>query len=199
MSDRRDIAFWQRTTSITEILRLVSISTTLLGAGSCVRPYFADSAFIIPAGSDYRARWIASSVWAQWTDGNSCEHHSGKRHYTSGPEKIFLAQCDPLRELVVQLTVFLSSAASSPRTQLPTQHTIRSRHRSTSDSATACSSRSLTRLSKSFDQASSFEGILNPVDPRLSRSLSAFDARHRIVFSYYWELPFRNSAASKAK
>jgi hypothetical protein len=46
-------------------------------------------------------------------------------------------------------------------------------------------------FSKSFDQASSFEGILNPIDPRRSRSLSNFDARHRIVFSYYWELPFR--------
>jgi len=45
--------------------------------------------------------------------------------------------------------------------------------------------------SKSFDQASSFEGILNPVDPRRSRSLSSFDARHRIVLSYYYELPFR--------
>ena len=46
-------------------------------------------------------------------------------------------------------------------------------------------------FSKSFDQASSFEGILNPVDPRRSRSLSSFDARHRIVFSYYYELPLR--------
>jgi hypothetical protein len=46
-------------------------------------------------------------------------------------------------------------------------------------------------LSKSFDEASSFEGIVNPIDQRRSRSLSAFDARHRIVFSYYWELPFR--------
>jgi Carboxypeptidase regulatory-like domain len=44
-------------------------------------------------------------------------------------------------------------------------------------------------FSKSFDEASSFEGILNPIDPRLSRSLSAFDARHRLVLSYYWELP----------
>lgn len=44
-------------------------------------------------------------------------------------------------------------------------------------------------FSKSFDQASSFEAILNPIDPRISRSLSAFDARHRLVFSYYWELP----------
>ena len=47
-------------------------------------------------------------------------------------------------------------------------------------------------FSKSFDQASSFEGILNPIDPRISRSLSNFDARHRIVFSYYWELPIRH-------
>jgi hypothetical protein len=43
--------------------------------------------------------------------------------------------------------------------------------------------------SKSFDQASSFEAILNPIDPRLSRSLSQFDARHRLVFSYVWALP----------
>jgi len=44
-------------------------------------------------------------------------------------------------------------------------------------------------LSKSFDEASSFEGILNPIDPGSSRSLSTFDARHRIVLSYYWEIP----------
>jgi len=44
-------------------------------------------------------------------------------------------------------------------------------------------------LSKSFDEASSFEGILNPIDPARSRSLSTFDARHRIVLSYYWEFP----------
>ena len=44
-------------------------------------------------------------------------------------------------------------------------------------------------FSKSFDEASSFEGILNPINPALSRSLSTFDARHRIVVSYYWELP----------
>jgi hypothetical protein len=44
-------------------------------------------------------------------------------------------------------------------------------------------------FSKSIDQASSFEGILNPIDPRRSRALSVFDARHRFVLSYYWELP----------
>src|SRR5437660_6047189 len=43
--------------------------------------------------------------------------------------------------------------------------------------------------SKSFDQASSFEAILNPLNPRRSRSLSQFDARHRFVLSYVWQLP----------
>ncbi len=51
--------------------------------------------------------------------------------------------------------------------------------------------------SKSFDEASSFEGILNPIDPRRSRSLSLFDARHRIVFSYVWELPVPKYAGFK--
>jgi hypothetical protein len=54
-------------------------------------------------------------------------------------------------------------------------------------------------FSKSFDQASSFEGILNPIDPRRSRSLSNFDARHRIVFSYYWELPIPKYSGAKGK
>jgi hypothetical protein len=45
--------------------------------------------------------------------------------------------------------------------------------------------------SKSFDQASSFENILNPLDYRRNYSLSLFDARHRLVYSYYWELPLR--------
>ncbi len=44
-------------------------------------------------------------------------------------------------------------------------------------------------LSKSIDNASSFEGILDPFDFRKSRALSLFDARHRFVFSYVWELP----------
>jgi hypothetical protein len=42
---------------------------------------------------------------------------------------------------------------------------------------------------KSFDQGSSFEGQLNPVDPRLSYALSEFDARQRLVVNGYWEFP----------
>ncbi len=44
-------------------------------------------------------------------------------------------------------------------------------------------------FSRSIDSSSSFESIVNFLDPRRSRSLSAFDARHRFVFSPYWELP----------
>lgn len=42
---------------------------------------------------------------------------------------------------------------------------------------------------KSLDYASTFESLLDPYNPRRGRSPSLFDARHRFVFSYYWELP----------
>ncbi|HYV75694.1 MAG TPA: TonB-dependent receptor [Candidatus Binatia bacterium] len=42
---------------------------------------------------------------------------------------------------------------------------------------------------KSFDYGSTFEGSLNPVDPRLSYALSEFDARQRFVFNAYWQFP----------
>jgi outer membrane receptor protein involved in Fe transport len=44
-------------------------------------------------------------------------------------------------------------------------------------------------FSKSFDLASSFEGELNPLDFRKTYSLSQFDARHRFILSYVWQLP----------
>jgi outer membrane receptor protein involved in Fe transport len=50
---------------------------------------------------------------------------------------------------------------------------------------------------KSFDQGSSFEGQLNPVDPRLSYALSEFDARQRFVFNAYWELPIPKYEGAK--
>jgi hypothetical protein len=43
--------------------------------------------------------------------------------------------------------------------------------------------------SKSFDQASSFENVLNPLDIRRSWAFSLFDARQRLVYSYVWQLP----------
>lgn len=44
-------------------------------------------------------------------------------------------------------------------------------------------------FSKSLDNASSFEEILNPTDFNATYGPSLYDARHRFVFNYVWELP----------
>lgn len=44
-------------------------------------------------------------------------------------------------------------------------------------------------LSKSIDNASAFEQVINPFDYDVSRSLSQFDARHRLTFYYDIDLP----------
>ncbi len=54
-------------------------------------------------------------------------------------------------------------------------------------------------FSKSLDNASTFEEILNPINPRADRSQSLFDARHRLVLSYMWELPVPKYAGGKGK
>ena len=53
--------------------------------------------------------------------------------------------------------------------------------------------------SKSIDSASSFENILKPICDRCNRSLSLYDARHRIVFSYLWQLPVPKYQGFKGK
>jgi hypothetical protein len=54
-------------------------------------------------------------------------------------------------------------------------------------------------FSKSIDDASSFENILKPICNRCNRALSLFDARHRIVLSYLWELPVPKYQGVKGK
>src|SRR5205823_4885964 len=53
--------------------------------------------------------------------------------------------------------------------------------------------------SKSIDSASSFENILKPICDRCNRSLSLYDARHRVVFSYLWQLPVPQYQGFKGK
>jgi len=43
--------------------------------------------------------------------------------------------------------------------------------------------------SKSLDQSSSLAEPVNPIDPSLSKAVSAFDMRHNLVASYKYELP----------
>jgi hypothetical protein len=44
--------------------------------------------------------------------------------------------------------------------------------------------------SKSIDNSSSLSEEVNPLDPGISRAISAFDVRHNFVFSYNAPLPF---------
>jgi Carboxypeptidase regulatory-like domain/TonB dependent receptor len=53
--------------------------------------------------------------------------------------------------------------------------------------------------SKSIDEASSFEGILNPLPGAHNYAPSLFDARHRFVISYFWELPLRKYSGFAGK
>jgi hypothetical protein len=52
---------------------------------------------------------------------------------------------------------------------------------------------------KSLDNASTFENLVDPVNPKRNRSRSLYDARHRFVFSYYWELPVPKYEGFKGK
>ncbi|HET7209453.1 MAG TPA: carboxypeptidase regulatory-like domain-containing protein [Terriglobales bacterium] len=162
----------------------------ILGDGSC-GPYFADSAFTIPAGSVTGPDGLhlpygpnGPSVIPPNTTLTNDVTLVGLRRYSS-------PQCDPMTGngcpadgIPVFSSIFAQDTiANSAYNSLQASLDKRFAHGLQFTAAYT--------FSKSFDQASSFEGILNPIDPRISRSLSTFDARHRIVFSYYWELPFR--------
>ena len=46
-------------------------------------------------------------------------------------------------------------------------------------------------FSKSLDQSSSLGEEVNPIDPALSKAISAFDVKHNFVVSYYLPDPDR--------
>jgi hypothetical protein len=161
---------------------------TILGDGSCGQ-YFTDSVFFIDPGTvlpvDLHLPYGSTPVVpAGTTVGPDGITLVGLRKYSS-------PQCEPLTGVGCPadgIPVFSSifaqdTIANSAYNSLQVSLDKRFAHGLQFTTAYT--------FSKSFDQASSFEGILNPIDPRISRSLSNFDARHRIVFSYYWELPVR--------
>ena len=169
----------------------------VLGDGTCGQ-YFADSVFFIDPGTvlpvDFHLPYAQNNsvIPAGTTVGPNGITLVGLRRYSS-------PQCDPLTGtgcpadgIPVFSSIFAQDTiANSAYNSL--QASLDKRFGHGLQFTTAYT------FSKSFDQASSFEGILNPIDPRRSRSLSNFDARHRIVFSYYWELPFRNHSGVTGK
>ncbi len=54
-------------------------------------------------------------------------------------------------------------------------------------------------LSKTMDNASSFESALNPLNFDATYGLSAYDARNRFVFNYVWDLPVPKFDGFKGK
>lgn len=54
-------------------------------------------------------------------------------------------------------------------------------------------------LSKTLDNASSFESALNPLNFDATYGLSAYDARNRFVFNYVWDLPVPKYDGLKGK
>jgi len=52
---------------------------------------------------------------------------------------------------------------------------------------------------KSIDYASTFENLVDPINPKRSRALSLFDSRHRFVLSYVWEFPVPKYEGFKGK
>jgi hypothetical protein len=171
---------------------------SILGDGSC-GPYFSDSAFTIPAGSVTGPNGLhlpygpngPTVIPANTTLANDVTL-VGLRRYSS-------PQCDPmtgngcpLDGIPVFSSIFAQDTiANSAYNSLQASLDKRFAHGLQFTAAYT--------YSKSFDQSSSFEGIINPIDPRISRSLSAFDARHRLVLSYYWELPLRKYTGATGK
>jgi hypothetical protein len=160
---------------------------SVLGAGTCGQ-FYADSSFFIPGGTklpvDFHLPYVQNNsvLSAGTTLGPKGITLVGLRPYSS-------PQCNPMTGtgcptdgVDVFSSIFAQDTiANSAYNSLQASLDKRFAHGLQFTAAYT--------FSKSFDEASSFEGILNPVDPGRSRSLSNFDARHRFVLSYYWQFP----------
>ncbi|MGD0508424.1 MAG: carboxypeptidase regulatory-like domain-containing protein [Terriglobales bacterium] len=169
----------------------------ILGSGAC-GPFTEDSSFFIPPGTVLPA--ALHLPYAQnntvlpsgYTVGSSGITLVGLRPYSS-------PQCDPL------------SGNGCPISGVPVftgifaQDTIASSaYNSLQISLDKRFARGLQftaayTWSKSIDEASSFEGILNPLPGARNYGPSLFDARHRVVVSYYWNVPVRKYSGFAGK
>ena len=157
---------------------------SVLGAGTC-GPFGADSSYTIPAGAIPPGFVFHLPYGPQPTiTGPNANPITlvGLRQYSS-------PNCNPL------------TGAGCPPDGVPvfssifTENTVaNSNYNSLQVSAEKRFSHGLQfqaayTFSKSIDDASSFENMLNPLDFRDSRALSLFDARNRFVVSYVYQFP----------
>ena len=161
---------------------------SILGAGTC-SPFLEDSSYFIPSGTVLPVP--LHLPYAQ-------NHSVLPAGYTVGPNGITLVgiraysspQCDPMTgsgcPTTTGIPVFSSifaedTVANSAYNSLQVSLDKRFAHGLQFNAAYT--------WSKSLDDSSSFEGILNPLPNAHNRALSLFDARHRFVVSYDWEIP----------
>jgi hypothetical protein len=153
-------------------------------------PFFADSSFLVPR--------IPAGFRLTLPDGRVIDGPYNRPITLVGLRPYSSPLCDPLtgRDCPADGVPVFSNIFS--------QHTIgNSNYHALQVTVTKRFSEGLQFLgaytwSKSIDDSSSFESLLHPYDRRLSRALSLFDARHRFVFSYVWELPFDHTPGFRA-
>jgi hypothetical protein len=147
-------------------------------------PYFIPGGTVLPADLHLPYAQNKSVIPAGTTIGNNGITLVGLRPYSS-------PQCDPMTGNgcpINQIPVFTGifaqdTIAGSSYNSLQVSLEKRFVHGLQFTAAYT--------YSKSIDDASSFEGILNPLPGANNYARSLFDARHRFVLSYYWELPVR--------
>jgi hypothetical protein len=168
---------------------------SILGAGTCGQ-FTEDSSFFIPGGTvlpvDLHLPYAQnhSVIPAGTTVGTNGITLVGLRPYSS-------PQCDPMTgngcpgvpvftSIFAQDTI-ASSSYNSMQVSLDKRF------------ARGLQFTAAYTFSKSIDEASSFEGILNPLPGAFNYAPSLFDARHRFVISYFWELPVRKYSGFAGK
>ncbi len=167
---------------------------TILGSGNCT-PFSEDSAFTIPASATIPVGglYIPYGPTGPTTflpgGGNVGANNNGNPITLVGLRPFSSPNCDPL------------TGTGCPVDGKPvfggifTENTV---GKSNYNSLQALFEKRFSHglqfqasytWSKSLDNASSFEDALNPLDFRGTYGLSAFDARHRFVFNYVWDIP----------
>jgi hypothetical protein len=166
----------------------------VLSADYACGPFFADSPFFLPANSVPAGFTVHLPYGSVPTigPGNPDTTLVGLRRYSS-------PRCEP------------TTGAGCPSDGVPVFSSIFAQNTeaaSNYNSLQASLERRLSHglqfevaytFSKSIDNASSFENILKPICDRCNRALSLFDARHRVVISYLWQLPVPQYQGLKGK
>ena len=167
---------------------------TVLGATNGCGPFFEDSTYSIPAGA------IPAGMTFHLPNGQTVAGGpaspaltiAGTRRYSSPLCNYFDATTCPPDGVPVFSEIYAEDPiANSNYNSL--QASLEKRF------AKGLQFEAAYTYSKSIDQASSFENILDPVDFRRTRSLSLFDSRQRFVLSYFWEFPVPKFSGAKGK